>query len=275
MLVIGRDDLENLPRRLAASGAVKIRAKLGTISGGRVLDVGTGLGEFIDTLMKTLRDYDNFTGIDISLKDLKSARKRFKDQPVSLMEMNAESLEFDHSSFDTVCISYSLHHLGRIDLVLSEMLRVLKPRGNFILQEEFCDGQQTEAQKTSMLQHAWDAQIDSLLGTTHTTIFTKQRIEAIINNLQLERVEIFESTHAVQCLFCDDRFRCEDPKNEEAIERSLNEISNNLQRLKKISDQKTRIRLQKTAEKLKERNRKFGNANPSLIFATGLKAASS
>ncbi|UCD97191.1 MAG: class I SAM-dependent methyltransferase [Candidatus Bathyarchaeota archaeon] len=270
--MIEGDDLENLPRRLANSGAVKIRAKLGTISGGRVLDVGTGPGDFIDVLMKTLRDYDNFIGIDISLKDLESARKKFKDQPVTLVEMNAESLEFDDSSFDAVCISYSLHHLGKISLVLSEMLRVLKPGGTFILQEEFRDGQQTEAQKTNMLQHAWDAQIDSLLGTTHNTTFTKQRIKSIITNLQLEKVEIFESTHAVQCLFCDDRFKCEDPKNEERIERSLKEIDDNLQRLKKISDQETRVRLQKTAEKLKERNKEFGNATPSLIFATGRKA---
>jgi ubiquinone/menaquinone biosynthesis C-methylase UbiE len=273
MCVIEGDDLENLPRRLATSGAVKIRAKLGTISGGRVLDVGTGPGDFIDTLMKALRDYDNFIGIDISSKDFESTRKKFKDQPVSLMEMNAESLEFDDSSFDTVCISYSLHHLRRIDLVLSEMLRVLKPGGTFILQEEFRDGQQTEAQKTNMLQHAWDAQIDSLLGTTHNRTFPKQRIEEIISKLQFERVELFESTHAVQCLFCDDKFRCDDPKNEEGIKRSLKEIDDNLQRMKKIPDHKARIRLQKTAENLKERNRKFGNANPSLIFATGQKAS--
>lgn len=265
-------DLENLPRRLAASGAVKIRVKLGSISGGKVLDVVTGSGDFIDTLMKALKDYDCFVGIDISKKDLKSARKRFRDQPVKLMEMKAESLEFDDNSFDTVCMAYSLHHLDRIYEVLAEMRRVLKPCGNLIIQEEFCDGKQTKAQKTSILQHAWDAQIDSLLGETHETTFAKHRIEEAIGNLQLERVEMFESTHPVECLFCEKKFRCDDPKSEEEIDRSLKEIDDNLKRLKEVADPKARIRLQKIGEELKERNRKFGNAHPSILFAIGRKA---
>ena len=32
--------------------------------------------------------------------------------------MNAESLEFHNESFDTVCISHSLHHLASIDKVM-------------------------------------------------------------------------------------------------------------------------------------------------------------
>ena len=265
-------DLENLPKRLAASGAVKIRVKLGSISGGKVLDIATGSGDFIDTLMKTLKDYDCFVGIDISKKDLESAKKRFRDQPVKLMEMNAESLEFDDNSFDTVCMAYSLHHFDRIEKVLAEIRRVLKPGGNLIIQEEFFDGNQTEAQKTNLLQGAWDAQIDSLLGETHKTTFTKHRIEEIIGNLKLERIEIFESTHPVECLFCEKKFRCDDPKSEEEIDGSIKEINDNLKRLKEVADPKARIRLQKTGEELKERNRKFGNAHPSVLLAIGRKA---
>jgi len=265
-------DLENLPKRLAASGAVKIRVKLGSISVGKVLDIATGSGDFIDTLMKALKDYDCFVGIDISKKDLESAKKRFRDQPVKLMEMNAESLEFDDNSFDTVCMAYSLHHLDRIEKVLAEMRRVLKPGGNLIIQEEFCDGKQTGAQKANILQHAWEAQIDSLLGETHKTTFTKHRIEEIIGNLKLERVEIFESTHPVECLFCEKKFRCDDPKSEEEIDGSIKEINDNLKRLKEVADPKARIRLQKIGEELKERNRKFGNAHPSVLLAIGRKA---
>ena len=264
-------DLENLPKRLAASGAVKIRVKLGSISGGKVLDVATGSGDFIDILMKTLKDYDCFVGIDISKKNLESAEKRFRDQPVKLMEMNAESLEFDDHSFDTVCMAHSLHHLERIDKVLIEMRRVLKPGGNLIIQEEFRDGGQTEAQKTNILQHAWGAQIDSLLGEIHKTTFSKHRIGGIIRNLLLESVEMFESTHPVGCLFCERRFRCDDPKGKEEIDRSLKEIDDNLKRLKEIAEPKARLRLQKKGEELKERNRKFGNAHPSVLLAIGRK----
>jgi ubiquinone/menaquinone biosynthesis C-methylase UbiE len=264
-------DLENLPKRLAASGAVEIAVKLGSISGGKVLDVATESGDFIDALMKALKDYDCFVGIDISKKDLESAKKRFAGQRVKLMEMNGESLEFDDGSFDMVCMAYSLHHLERIDKVLAEMHRVLKPGGHLIIQEEFRDGKQTEAQKTNILQHAWSAQIDSLLGETHKMTFTKNRVEETIGSLQLERVEIFESTRPLFCLFCDKTFGCEDPKWEETLIGSLKEIDDDLKRLEKVADPKARIRLQKMGEELKERNRKFGNENPSQLFAIGRK----
>jgi SAM-dependent methyltransferase len=257
---------------MTESGAAKIRARLGQISGGRILDVATGEGDFIDTLMKTLKDYDCFVGIDISRKDLKSAKKRFKDQSVKLAEMNAESLEFDDASFDTVSMAYSLHHLERTDEVLAEMLRVLKPGGNLIIQEEFFDGNHTEAQKTNLLQHAWDAQIDSLLGETHKTTFTKHRIEEIIGNLQLEPVEIFESAYPLGCLLCEKRSECiEDPKNQGRIDGMIKEIDDNLERLEKIADAEARVRLRESGEELKERNRKFGNTPPSALFAIGRK----
>jgi len=264
-------ELENLPERLAESGAVEIRVRLGLISGGKILDVATGSGDFIDTLMKTLKDYDCFVGIDISRKDLESAKKRFRDQPVRLMEMNAESLEFNDNSFDTVCMAYSLHHLERTDKVLAEMRRVLKPGGNLIIQEEFFDGNQNEAQKTNLLQHAWEAQIDSLLGEIHKTTLAKHEIEEIISNLQLELVEIFESTYPVGCLFCEKKSNCEDPRNQERIDGSIREIDDNLKRLKEIADPEARVRLQENGEALKERNRKFGNAQPSVLLAVGRK----
>jgi SAM-dependent methyltransferase len=265
-------ELENMPRGLAASGAVEIRAKLDSVSGGKVLDVATGTGDFIHTLMKALKDFDCFVGIDVVQRDLESAKKRFSGKPVELKRMNAESLKFDDNSFDTVCMAYSLHHLDRADKVLAETHRVLKPGGSLIIQEEFCDGRQTEAQKTNMLQHAWDAEIDSLLGTTHKATFTRQRIREIVGNLRLEAVEIFESTHPVECLFCEKRTRCANPKNPEEITRSIKEIDENLKRLNEVVDQKARIRLQKIGEELKERNRQFGNAHPSTLFVIGRKA---
>jgi len=209
--------LENLPKRLAASGAVEMRTKLGSISGGRVLDIAIGSGDFINVLMKTLKNYDSFVGIDISKKDLESAKKRFKDQPVELLEMNAESLEFNDNCFDTVSMAYSLHHLNRVDKVLAEMQRVLKPGGNLIIQEEFSDGNQTEAQKTNLLQHTWDAEIDTLLGKTHRATFTKHKIKELVRNLQLEQVEILESTHPVKCLSCEKRHKCDNPKTKKQL----------------------------------------------------------
>jgi len=261
--------LENLPKRLATSGAVEMRTKLASISGGKVLDIATGTGDFINILMKTLKNYDSFIGIDTSKKDLETAQKRFKNQPVELLEMNAESLEFNDNSFDTVSMAYSLHHLNKIDKALAEMQRVLKPSGNLIIQEEFRDGNQTEAQKTDLLQHTWHAEIDTLQGKTHKATFTKHKITELVSNLQLEKVEILESTHPVECLSCEKRHKCDNPKNEETIKDSIKEIDDNLKKLQDIADQKTRISLQKKGEELKERNKEFGKAHPSILLAIG------
>jgi len=263
--------MENLPKGLTTSGAMRIGKKLRSISGGKVLDVATGNGEFIDTLMKALKDYDSFVGIDNSKKEVESAKKRFEKQPVEIMEMNAETLEFENDSFDTVCISFSLHHLDKIHKVLAEMKRVLESGGYFIIQEMYCDGEQTEAQKTDILQHHWDAEIDSLLGVTHNKTFTKQKIKDIVNNLRLKEVEVFESTHYVKCLFCEDKFECEDPKNEKTINQSIKGIDDALDRLKNHPDLRTRTRLKEKGEKLKERIKKSGSAPASHLFFVGKK----
>ena len=263
--------MENLPKRLATSGAVEMQTKLGSISGGKVLDIATGTGDFINILMKTLKNYDSFVGIDTSKKDLETAKKRFKNQPVELLDMNAESLEFSDNSFDTVSMAYSLHHLNKIDKALAEMQRVLKPSGNLIIQEEFRNGKQTEAQKTDLLQHTWHAEIDTLLGKTHKATFTKHKITELVSNIQLEKAEILESTHPVECLSCEKRHKCDNPKNEETIKDSIKEIDDNLKRLQDITDQKTRISLQKKSEELKERNKEFGKAHPSILLAIGKK----
>jgi len=263
--------LKSLPKYLAASGAVEMRTRLSRISGGKVLDIATGTGDFINTLKKTLKNYDSFVGIDILAKDLESAKKRFRDQPVELLEMNAESLEFSNNSFDTVSMAYALHHIDKVDKALAEIQRVLKPGGNLIIQEELSDGNQTEAQKTNLLQHTWDAEIDTQLGKTHKPTLTKHEITELVSNLQLEQVEILESTHPVKCLSCEKRHKCEDPKEERNIQDQIKEIDDNLKRLQEIADPRIRTKLQEKGEELKKRNRNFGNANPSTLLVIGRK----
>ena len=178
--------------------------------------------------MQHIPDRRVAVGIDILDKDLEVAQDRFKTKPVVLKKMNAEALKFEDNSFDTVSMAYSLHHLDRRALVSGEMHRVLKPGGSLIIQEEFCDGNQTEAQKTNLQQHAWDAEIDSLLGVTHNKTLTRRNIKDIVSNLRLKEVEIFESTHYVKCLFCENKFACEDPRSKKIIKQAIKEINNAL-----------------------------------------------
>ncbi|MFX1255252.1 MAG: class I SAM-dependent methyltransferase [Promethearchaeota archaeon] len=269
--------MENLTKSLELSGALEIANRLKTISGGKVLDVCTDTGDFIHTLMKTLKDYEFFVGIDISKKGLETAKKQFEDQPVEIIEMNAETLEFESGSFDTVCLSHALHHLEKIDTVLSEMKRVLKSEGCFILQECYCNGKQTEAQKAEILQHHWHSEIDSLRGISHNKTLTKEKIKELAANLELKELAIFDSTHYVKCLFCERKFECEDPKNETTVNFCIKEVDDDLDRLKehrdweKLKEHPKYKQLKEESEYIKERIREVGSASASILFVIGKK----
>ena len=232
-----------------------------------MLDVATGDGGFIRTLRQTLRGYDSFVGIDLSKKEIAAAREN-PIEAAEFVEMNAENLEFEDCSFDTACMANSLHHLENMGLVLSEMRRVLKPKGHFILQEMFCDADQTEAQLSDVLSHNFHADIDSLLGAHHSWTFTRKEIRDIVGGLELREVEVFESSRYVKCLFCDEWERCEDPKNEDIVDQAINEIEENLERLGEHQDYH---KFQEEAERIKSRIRKKGVAPASILFFIGKK----
>ncbi len=271
--------MTELPKDLAKSGALEIQKLLNSISGGKILDVATEGGNFILTLIEFLSEYTSFTGIDISKKKWKG--KRFTPHPVEFLEMNAESLKFEDSVFDTVSISYSIHHLLSVEKVLAEIKRVLKPSGNFILQEMFSDGTQTEAQCADIAQHHWGAKIDKLMGIPHRKTYTKQEIINFVANVDLKNVNIIESTHKVNCLTCEDRFKCADPKNKSVIDFAIKEVEDDLNRLQKgleqgiLENNSVTNSLLVEGEKIKQKIRKYGSAPASHLFIVGRKRETS
>lgn len=267
-------DLKDLPEGVASSNAGMIAGRFGAVSGGSVLDVGTGNGGFIDTLMKTLKSYDSFVGIDCcpsaaSKAEMESAKKKFEGMPVDFFEMNAESMGFVDGAFDTVCISYSLHHLENVDRVMNDMKRVLHSGGNFILQESYCDGDQTEAQRADILQHEWRAKIDSLLGIAHKKTFTRQRIMDIVENLELSGLEVYDSSRSVDCLFCERRYECEDPRNQAAYHDSIKDINDTMKRTGDYPDPRTRNLLKEEGEEIKRIIGEYGIASASYLMVIG------
>ncbi|MHA2427072.1 MAG: class I SAM-dependent methyltransferase [Candidatus Hermodarchaeia archaeon] len=253
---------------LAASGAKEIAEQLAVIFGGQILDVCTGKGEFIETLMKTLGSCDSFVGVDLESKDLDHAREAFEDQSFRFLEMDAANLDFADASFDSVCIAHSLHHLADVPRVLKEMKRVLKPSGYFILEENYQDGEQSEAQQTGTLEHHWTAKIERAQGLIHNETLMRNQIVEYLQALRLANLEIFDSSRNVKCFFCDQRFECEDPKSESLIEFFINGIDKTLQGL--TTREKT-SEIVAEAEQLKLRVHETGFAEASLIFAIGIK----
>lgn len=264
---VWRLKMEDLPN-LEASGAREIAQRLKLISGGKVLDVCTGKGKFIKTLMKTLKAFDGFVGVDIVREDLAMAREEFQGQSVQFVEMDAKHLDFEDASFDTVCIANSLHHLDDVPRVLSEMKRVLKPGGVFLVEEMYRDGAKSEAQCTTMMEHHWTAKIDRIQGTTHNETFTRNQIEMLLKALQFTQMEVLYSSRDVKCLFCSERFECEDPKSESLVVPFIKGIDKTLQRLRPCE---RTPELVAEGERLILRAKETGVADASIIFAIGKK----
>lgn len=96
----------------------------------KILDIGCGTGEFAGLFSKF-----DYYGIDISERYIRYAAKRKKG---NFKVMDAARLEFPDDSFDYILIMAILHHLDndKINQVLSEAKRVIKPGGKILAMED-------------------------------------------------------------------------------------------------------------------------------------------
>ena len=168
-----------------------IESVLSEIDGGKVLDVATHEGYFVQLLMRNLKSWTEIVGIDVNEKAIETARHRLGQDNIRFLGMNAERLEFENEYFDTISISASLHHLADIPHVLGEMMRVLKTGGYFILAEMHEDAP-TEAARTFVYLHQWVAEVDSALGILHNKTLARQEFVDYMAALGLTRFEIYD-----------------------------------------------------------------------------------
>lgn len=168
------------------------KAVLGDGPGGRVLDVATGTGSFVRFLLDGLRDHAEIVGIDLNAERAAAFSEAFADRPdVRFEQMDAHHLVFPDGSFDTVCVSNSLHHFADPAPVLAEMLRVLRPGGHLVVNEMCRDGQ-SETQTTHVLLHHWWAAVNRLRGEVHRETYERARIVKIVEDLGLSDLRLLD-----------------------------------------------------------------------------------
>ena len=106
---------------------------------GRVLEVGVGTGLSLPRYRKDLR----IVGIDISDDMLRLARQRTREKKLgnveALLNMDAEQLQFDDNSFDTVAAMYVASVVPHPDRLMREMQRVCKPGGDIFIVNHFAE----------------------------------------------------------------------------------------------------------------------------------------
>ncbi len=155
------------------------------LSGGTILDVATGAGNFAMLMEKQFQNPGIIAAIDTTTGLLIHIKEKVESKKIQPLVMDGGLLGFKNNTFDTVAISNSLHHLKDPGIILREMSRTLVPDGHFIIREMFCDGDQTPAQKTHTLLHNWWAAIDTLNNVTHNQVFTEEALKNLAKSIDL------------------------------------------------------------------------------------------
>ena len=102
-----------------------------------ILDIATGTGDLAINLTKT--NASKIIGLDISEGMLNVGRKKIaKKKLETTIEMvigDSENLTFADNSFDAITVAFGIRNFENLEKGLSEILRVLKPNGIFVILE--------------------------------------------------------------------------------------------------------------------------------------------
>lgn len=222
----------------------KLRAFFNTLEKPKILDVGTGNGNFIKTICSLTEDYESIIGIDQLEIAVNTSRKNFNDERITFEQMDALNMTFEDDSFDVVCLSNSLHHLSDIKGMMKEMERVLKPGGTLIVNEMMSDNLNAR-QKSHLKIHHFAAEIDRELGESHNETFKAKQI-----------LEVLEETST---LSIKDAWDLKYPRSETNSNEEMDWLMNTIDRLvARLKDPIKEEQYSKKGEKIKKYIKRVG-----------------
>ncbi|RXG27663.1 bifunctional demethylmenaquinone methyltransferase/2-methoxy-6-polyprenyl-1,4-benzoquinol methylase UbiE [Leeuwenhoekiella palythoae] len=103
----------------------------------RILDVATGTGDLAINLAKT--DAEKIIGLDISAGMLQVGKDKIASKNLSttieMVQGDSENLPFEDNYFDAITVAFGIRNFETLEKGLSEILRVLKPGGIFVILE--------------------------------------------------------------------------------------------------------------------------------------------
>lgn len=102
-----------------------------------ILDIATGTGDLAILMSNT--SAKEIIGADISAGMLEVGRKKIAerklDNKIQMVLGDSENLPFNDNHFDAITVAFGVRNFENLEKGLSEILRVLKPGGIFVILE--------------------------------------------------------------------------------------------------------------------------------------------
>ncbi|CAM1373521.1 Demethylmenaquinone methyltransferase [Tenacibaculum litopenaei] len=103
----------------------------------QILDIATGTGDL--ALMMSNLQPERIVGLDISEGMLEVGKQKVRhaklDKTIEMVVGDSENIPFDDNTFDAITVSFGVRNFENLDKGLTEILRVLKPGGKFVVLE--------------------------------------------------------------------------------------------------------------------------------------------
>jgi len=107
-------------------------ATLDPRSGDKILDIGAGKGEKAARILQAFPGTEVFA-VDPNERRISEAKREHPN--VRSTVAGAEKLPFDDAFFDKAYSTMALHHFSDLDKALSEISRVVRPGGSYVILE--------------------------------------------------------------------------------------------------------------------------------------------
>ena len=135
------ENYDGLNRVISFGIDVKWRKKVVAIVGEnnpkQILDIATGTGDL--AIMMAALNPDRVVGLDISAGMLevgkqKIAKANLSDK-IEMIVGDSENMPFDDNTFDAITVSFGVRNFANLNKGLTEIKRVLKPKGKLVILE--------------------------------------------------------------------------------------------------------------------------------------------
>ncbi len=115
----------------------KVLKLISTTNPKTILDIATGTADLAILMAET--NADKIIGLDISAGMLEVGAKKINhknlNNRIELLLGDSEKMPFEDNSFDAITVAFGIRNFENLEKGLTEILRVLKPNGIFVILE--------------------------------------------------------------------------------------------------------------------------------------------